>query len=89
MKHQFNGIVVNVHETHDARQWYMTIEEVAKGYGVAESTIKTHLRDHADEIRSGIERGEVGITDSIGRRQMSVALYREGVIKLDGSTRWT
>jgi len=63
-------------------QWYMTVEEVAKGYGVAKSTIMTHLSDHSDEIREGVERGGVGITDSIGRHQIGVVIYREGVIKL-------
>jgi prophage antirepressor-like protein len=73
---------IEVVPTGDARGWYMTVDEVAKGYGVARNTVMTHLRDHADELRQGVERDAVGITDSIGRLQEKPILYRDGVIKL-------
>jgi prophage antirepressor-like protein len=87
MQHQFNELQLTVHETRDNKQWYMTVEEVAKGYGVAPSTIRTHLKDHADEIREGVERSAVGITNTRSKggatqtREQTV-IYREGVIKL-------
>ncbi len=69
MLQNFNGLELTVQETQDSRQWYMTVEEVAKGYGVVRSTIMTHLKDHADELRDGIERG-VGIANTPGGRQL-------------------
>src|SRR5580692_9725043 len=68
--------------TGDSRRWYMTVEDVALGYGVRRQTIMTHLQDHADELRDGIEKDAVGITDTIGRRQQKTVLYRDGVIKM-------
>ena len=86
MNQQFNGLNLNVHETNDSRQWYMTVEEVAQGYGVSPVTVRRHLQEHSDEIRIGVEadvqnmntRSENGV---VQRRQVTV-LYREGVIKL-------
>jgi predicted transcriptional regulator len=60
---EFKDLVVT--NTSDAHRWYMTIEQVAKGYGVAENTISTHLKEHEEEIRMGIEKDRIGITDSI------------------------
>ncbi len=81
MNHQFNGLSINVHETHDSRQWYMTVDEVAKGYGVGRTTVMMHLQRHPDEIRDGIEKG-VTNSDTLGGPQQTTVLYREGVIKL-------
>lgn len=86
MTQNFNGLEIIVHETNDSKQWYMTVEEVAKGYGVADVTIRRHLQEHSDELREGVEKAVVqnmntssnGVTQ---RREMTV-IYREGVIKL-------
>jgi len=82
----FNGLEVAVHETKDSKQWYMTVEEVAKGYGVSPITIRRHIQEHSDEIRYGNEIAAVqsmntssnGVTQN---REITI-LYREGVIKL-------
>lgn len=86
MNQQFNDLSLTVHETHDSRQWYMTVEEVAKGYGVGRTTVMMHLQKHLDEIRQGIEAG-VSIIDTrsangVEQRRQVTVLYREGVIKL-------
>lgn len=81
MNQQFNGLNLNVHETNDSRQWYMTVEEVAQGYGVSAITVRRHLQEHGDEIREGIEKGVQNMNTLGGPQQMTV-LYREGVIKL-------
>jgi hypothetical protein len=78
---EYNGLSLQVVQTGDDRQWYMTVEEVAAGYEVARNTIMTHLKNHADEIRDGIEKG-VGITGTLGGPQQKTVIYREGVIKL-------
>lgn len=75
------GVALEASPTGDDRQWFLTIDQVAEGYGVARNTIFTHLKEHADEIRDGIEKG-VGITDTPGGTQKKTVLYREGVIKL-------
>lgn len=80
-KKEFNGIEVEVRETSDSKQWFMTVEEVAKGYGVVRNTIMMHLKDHADELRDGIEKGVSNI-DTLGGRQDKTIIYRDGVIKL-------
>ena len=80
MIQSFNGLQVEVTETRDHKQWYMTVEQVATGYGVARTTIMNHLRDHANELREGIERDGVRITDTIGRRQTATILYRDGAV---------
>lgn len=41
-----------------------------------------HLREHADELRDGIEVVRVRITNSHGKNRKKPVLYREGVIKL-------
>lgn len=83
MKQAFNDMEIEVVNTNDYRQWYMTVDQVAQGYGIARNTVMTHLEDHADEIRPGVEKDRIGNTDSIGReRNCKPILYREGVIKL-------
>jgi len=77
---EFNELQVT--NVSDERRWYMTVDQVAKGYGVARTTVMTHLKDHEDELRNGIEISSVGITDTIGRQQMRTIVYRDGVIKL-------
>jgi hypothetical protein len=81
MEKEFNGVTLSVIETGDSRQWSMTVEEAAKGYGVDRTTIMTHLRNHKEELRDGIEKG-VGNTHTLGGKQKHTTLYREGVIKL-------
>jgi hypothetical protein len=63
------------------RQWSMTVEDVARGYGVDRTAIVKILTRHADEIRDGIERG-VTICHTPGGTQKKTVIYREGVIKL-------
>jgi prophage antirepressor-like protein len=81
MRVQFENVALNVTETGNARQWYMTVEEVATGYGVQHDTIRKHLERHADEFRNGFERG-VTICPTLGGAQDKTVLYREGVIKM-------
>jgi len=78
---QFNELNLNVMPTNDHRHWYLTVEEVAQGYGVTRNCVMNHLREHAEEIRDGIEKG-VSNTDTPGGTQAKVVIYREGVIKL-------
>jgi prophage antirepressor-like protein len=67
--------------TGDTKQWCMTVEDVAQGYGVDRTTIMKHLHNHADELREGIERGDTNM-HTLGGPQQKTILYREGVIKL-------
>lgn len=67
--------------TGDSKQWYMTVEDVAQGYGVDRTAVMQHLNRHADELRDGIEKG-VTNSDTLGGPQQKTVLYREGVIKL-------
>lgn len=76
---QFENL--NIIQTNDSKQWYMTVDQVALGYGVSDVTIRRHLQEHADEIREGVERG-VSILNTLGGPQSKTILYREGVIKL-------
>ena len=78
---KFNEVELEVTPTGDHRQWFMTADEVARGYGVARNTVMTHLAQHATELRDGIERG-VGIADTLGGPQEVTTLYRDGVIKM-------
>jgi prophage antirepressor-like protein len=78
---EFNGQALSVTPTEDHRQWYMTVDEVAQGYGVGRNTIMMHLKNHADELRDGIEKG-VNIVDTPGGPQEKTVLFRDGVIKL-------
>jgi len=64
MLQNFNGLEVSVHPTNDSNQWYMTIEETARGYGVTRLCIMNHLARHANEIRDGVERSTVTVCDS-------------------------
>lgn len=77
----FNDTTLEVHTTRDEKQWYMTVEEVARAYGVERQSILWHLNKRQDEIRAGIEKG-VSITDTLGGKQEITVIYREGVIKL-------
>lgn len=79
MQQNFNGLEVTVHKTRDNKQWYMTVEEVAKGYGVTIDTVHKHISRHNDEIRDDIEKGW---TNSLtpGGEQRKVVVYREGVL---------
>jgi prophage antirepressor-like protein len=81
MKQMFDGQEFEVIPTHDPRQWYMAINEVATAYGVTEGAIYNHLSRHADELRDGIEKG-VTICETPGGPQQITVLFREGVIKL-------
>ena len=82
MQISFENVQLEVKETHDAKQWYLTVEEVAAGYEVNKSTIMMHLLNHANELREGIEIDRVNNIDSIGRNRQKPVIYREGVIKL-------
>jgi prophage antirepressor-like protein len=81
MEKEFNGVTLSVIETGDNRQWSMTVEEAAKGYGVTSKTVRNHISNHCDEIRDGIERGTQTL-GTLGGEQKHTVLYREGVIKL-------
>jgi prophage antirepressor-like protein len=81
MKKQFEGVELDVTETGDGRQWSMTVEEAAKGYGVSAVTVRRHLQNHSDEIRLGTEK-DVHIVNTLGGEQKATVLYKEGVIKL-------
>lgn len=61
--------------------WGMTVDEVAKGYGISPRTVQTHLTRHPDEIREGYERG-TSICITPGGAQEKTVVYRDGVIKL-------
>jgi hypothetical protein len=82
----FNGVLLAIRETMDRKGWGMTIDEVAKGYGVIPSTIRMHLKNHMDEIRDGIERAAVNITDrsssGVVQTRAVTLIYKEGIIKL-------
>jgi hypothetical protein len=64
----------------------MTVDEVAKGYGVSKDTIVLHLHRHADELRQGIEAGmsnsKSRSANGVEQRRQVTILYREGVVKL-------
>ena len=77
----FNDTTLEVHPTQDDKQWFMTVEEVARAYGVGNRAIRQTLERHAEEIRYGIERGEQ-VVPTLGGNQSSIIIYREGVIKL-------
>lgn len=77
----FENTSLAVTPTYNAHQWYMTVEQTAEAYGRSRTVIMDHLRNHADEIREGVEKG-VGIFDTLGGPQSATILYREGVIKL-------
>ena len=80
---QFGSEQYEVVPTHDLRQWYMTVLEVARAYGVDRTTISYHLREHAAELRDGIEVGSIVGNPNNGPREYgSTILFREGVIKL-------
>ena len=81
MRFEFQGTSVEVTPTNDHRRWYMTVEHVAIAYGRDRSTIMNHMTNHADEIRSGIEKG-VDIFHTPGGPQEVSVLYRDGVIKM-------
>lgn len=72
---------LNVVKTNDEKKWFMTVEDVASGYGVTRNCIMNHLREHSDEFRPELEKG-VSDTDTPGGSQTKTILYREGVIKL-------
>lgn len=55
MKLEFSGIDLEVTPTGDERQWYTTVEEAARAFGVARDSIKMNLSKHQDEIRHGID----------------------------------
>ena len=82
MQIKFEDIQLEVRETGDAKQWYLTVEEVAQGYAVSRSTVDMHLSRHSDELREGIEIGRITISDSTERNRQKPVIYREGVIKL-------
>jgi prophage antirepressor-like protein len=77
----FNDKTIDVHPTQDARQWFMTVEEVARAYGVERHVILNALRRHSDELR---EEHEKGVTNcyTLGGSQETRVIYREGVIKI-------
>jgi prophage antirepressor-like protein len=77
----FSDIMLKVHPTSDTKQWYMTVEEVAKAYGVDRTNIVHHFKKHSEELREGIERGVRSVHTPGGAQNMAV-IYREGVIKL-------
>lgn len=81
MQVEFNDAQYEVVPTHDIRQWYMLVEEVAQAYGVTRQAIMYHLKEHESELREGIEKGD-SITDTPGGPQRMTVLFREGVIKL-------
>ena len=81
MKLAFENVQLEVKETHDAKQWYLTVEEVAQGYGVTPQAVSNHLHRHVTELRDGIEKGYTNCVTLGGSQQLTV-IYREGVIKL-------
>lgn len=46
----FQNVSCNVYPTNDTRQWFMTLQEVADGYGVGDTTIHNHIHRHKDEL---------------------------------------
>ena len=86
MLQKFNNTEIAVHATNDIKQWYMTVEEVAKGYGVTRNCIMNHLREHSDEIREEVEVAGVSIpytsSNGVTQGRHTTVIYREGVIKL-------
>jgi prophage antirepressor-like protein len=81
MKFEFQDISIEVTPTNDHRRWYMTVEDVAVAYGRTRNCIMNHLREHADELREGIEKG-VSFSYTLGGPQEVTILYRDGVIKM-------
>lgn len=81
MKFEFQDVSIEVTPTNDSRRWYMTLEETAMAYGVADSSVRSTLHRHPDEIREGVEKG-VAFCNTLGGKQQVGVLYREGVIKL-------
>jgi prophage antirepressor-like protein len=79
---KFEDVTCSVYPTNDSRQWFMTLQEVAEGYGVRKQTVHTHLEDHRDELGEYVLNKGVGITDTFGGPQKQTIIYREGVIKL-------
>jgi prophage antirepressor-like protein len=79
---EFAGTNLEVVHTQDAKQWYMTVEDVARAYGVERTAIMNVITRHRDEIREDLEIDAVTICDTIGRHQETRVIYRDGVIKL-------
>ena len=86
MKLAFENVQLEVKETHDAKQWYLTVEEVARGYGVTTDLIHKHLQRRGDEIREGFEKAvwtnSPTSSNGVTQRREKTVIYREGVIKL-------
>jgi prophage antirepressor-like protein len=78
----FAGTNLEVAHTGDAKQWFMTVEDVARAYGVERAAIMNAISRHRDEIREKLEIDGVTKCDSIGRQQEMRVIYRDGVIKL-------
>ena len=59
----------------------MPTADVAEGYGVNEATLRTHKRDHADELVDG-KHWVVGITNTLGGPQQATLWTKRGVVRL-------
>lgn len=77
----FAGSNLTVHTVSDPKRWFMTVEEVAKAYGVTKDAIFKSLDRHKDELREGLERCRQSV-HTPGGEQDALIIYREGVIKL-------
>lgn len=86
MKLEFSGIDLEVTPTGDERQWYTTVEEAARAFGVARDSIKMNLSKHQDEIRHGIEIENTIDTyidhDGFEIPRERTVIYLKGLIKL-------
>lgn len=81
MKQSFGSTDLEIIPATNGKEWAMTIEEVAKGYGTSRENIMMALKRHKDEIRDGTERG-VTVCYTPGGPQEKTVLYKQGVIKL-------
>jgi uncharacterized protein YigA (DUF484 family) len=48
-----DGDAIAIQPADSALEYLVTTKEVARGYGVSEATLRTHKRDHADELIEG------------------------------------
>lgn len=65
-------------------EYLLTTEQVAAGYGVAVETIRTHKRDHADELAEGKHFLSVGIPNARPGRgaQTQTVWTKRGIVRL-------
>lgn len=72
------AVVVTPHAEHE---FVVASKDVARGYGVSDSSIREHKRAHADELTEG-KHWVVRISDTLGGRQETTLWTKRGIIRL-------